>query len=302
MKKLRFLVSLTNNDNDYQLEQASAAEETARRLGVGAEIIFAENDAITQSQQLLKAIQSASDARPDAIVFEPVGGTALPQVAHAAVAAGIGWVVLNREADYLGEIRKKCSVPIFALSSNHVEIGRIQGRQFAALLPRGGSLLYIQGPSDNSAAKERLAGMKQTKPANIQVTMLKGKWTEESATRAVQSWLRLTTSQKAHFDLIAAQDDSMALGARKAFEQISDPLEREKWLHLPYTGCDGLQKTGQEWVRKGLLAATIYIPANTSMAFEMLVEAIQKGTRPPERSLTTPQSIPPLEELARRHS
>ena len=30
MKRLNFLVSLTNNDNDYQQEQAAAAEKAAR--------------------------------------------------------------------------------------------------------------------------------------------------------------------------------------------------------------------------------------------------------------------------------
>ena len=68
MKKLNFLVSLTTNDNDYQIEQAAAAEEAARRLGADIQIVYADNDAITQSQQLLKIIQSPG-ARPDAIVF-----------------------------------------------------------------------------------------------------------------------------------------------------------------------------------------------------------------------------------------
>ena len=34
MKKLKFLVSLTTNDNDYQIEQAADAEEAAKRLGM----------------------------------------------------------------------------------------------------------------------------------------------------------------------------------------------------------------------------------------------------------------------------
>jgi hypothetical protein len=34
MKKIRILLSLTTNDNDYQIEQAASAEETARKLGV----------------------------------------------------------------------------------------------------------------------------------------------------------------------------------------------------------------------------------------------------------------------------
>ena len=74
MKKLKFLVSLTTNDNDYQIEQAAAAEEAARRLGVDVQIIYAENDSITQSQQILNVIQSRSDSHPDGIIFEPVGG------------------------------------------------------------------------------------------------------------------------------------------------------------------------------------------------------------------------------------
>src|SRR5574340_1416755 len=104
MDKLRFLVSLTTNDNDYQIEQAQSAQEAARKLGVELQIIYADNDAITQSTQLLKAIQSSESERPTAIVFEPVGGTALPQVARAAAAAGIGWAVLNWEAKYVSEL------------------------------------------------------------------------------------------------------------------------------------------------------------------------------------------------------
>src|SRR5260370_12935852 len=105
MKKLSFVVSLTNNDNDYQQEQAAAAEKAARRLGVDLKIVHANNDAVTQSQQLLQFIQSSTTARPDAIVFEPAGGTAFPQVARAAVAADIGWVVLNPDADYIPQLR-----------------------------------------------------------------------------------------------------------------------------------------------------------------------------------------------------
>jgi ribose transport system substrate-binding protein len=297
MAKIRILVSLTTNDNDYQIEQAQSAEQTANKLGVSAEIIFANNDAINQSTQILRAIQASPEDRPNAIVFEPVGGTALPQVARAAATAEIGWAVLNRDAAYIEDLRKTSTATIFAISSDHVEIGRIQGQQFAALLPRGGTVLYIQGPSENSAAKERTLGMQETKPANIQIIALRGQWTEESSQRAVRSWLKLTTSQKTAVDVIAAQDDSMAIGARKGFEELSNEADRERWLKLPFTGCDGLPKTGQAWVRSGLLAATVFVPPNTGQAIEMFVQAIQQKTRPPERVLTVPTSIPPYTAL-----
>jgi ribose transport system substrate-binding protein len=299
MGKLRVLISLTTSDNDYQIEQAHSAEEAARKLNVDLQISYAANDAITQSTQLLRAIQAGENDRPDAIVFEPVGGTALPQVARAAVAAGIGWAVLNRDASYIPDLRKTSKVPVFTVTSDHVEIGRIQGQQFAALLPQGGSILYIQGPSENSAAKERTAGMLETKPANIHIIALRAQWTEESALRSVRSWLKLTTSQKATMDLVAAQDDSMAMGARHAFQEITKESERERWLNVPFTGCDGLPKTGQAWVKDGTLAATIFVPPNAGQAIEMLVAALQHQKPVPERALIEAVSIPPLANLKR---
>jgi ribose transport system substrate-binding protein len=297
MKRLNFLVSLTNNDNDYQQEQAAAAEKAARRLGVDVKIIHANNDPLAQSQQLLQYVQDASVVRPDAIMFEPAGGTAFPQVARAAAAAGIGWVVLNHEVDYVGELRRKYKVPVFAISSDHEEIGKIQGQQFAALLPNGGSILYIEGPANSTAAKQRTLGMSKTRPANIQVKSMKANWTEESSHKTVSSWLRLRTSQESRIDLVGAQDDSMAMGARKAFSEI-DPAERARWLKIPVTGCDGMPKTGQAWVKNGSLAATIFIRPNTDLAIEMLVEAFKSNTLLPELKITEPESVPSLGELA----
>jgi ABC-type sugar transport system substrate-binding protein len=301
VKKLNLLVSLPTNDNDYQVEQANSATDTARRLNVDVQIIQADNDAITQSQQLLKVIQS-SGSRPDAIIFEPAGGTGLPQVGAAAAAAGIGWVVLNREVDYIPELRRNCKAPVFSITSDHEEIGRIQGRQFTALLPQGGFVLCIQGPSGSSAAQQRTTGMYETKPANVQVRMLRGKWTEISSYQAVSSWLRLCTSREMRIDLVAGQDDSMALGARKAFHEQTSITERDRWLSLPYTGCDGLPQTGQAWVRSGLLAATVVNPPNTGMAIDMFVHAVSTGVQPPERTFTQPESFPPLEALAGKRS
>ena len=297
MKKLSFLVSLTNNDNDYQQEQASAAEKTARRLGVDVKIIHASNDALAQSQQLLHYVQDASVVRPDAIMFEPAGGTAFPQVARAAAAAGIGWVVLNYEVDYILELRRSYKVPIFSISSNHQEVGKIQGKQLAALLPNGGTILYIEGPANSAAAKERTIGMNRTKPANIQVKTMRANWTEDSAYRTVSSWLRLSTSQESRIDLVAAQDDSMAMGARKAFGEVA-MSDRARWMKIPFTGCDGMPKTGQAWVRNGTLAATVFIRQNTDLAIEMLVDAMSKGSSLPEHKVTDPESVPSLADLA----
>jgi len=297
MRKRKVLVSLITKDNDYQLEQSRSAESMAERLGLQVEVVFAGGDAVDQSTQVLKVVQSAPEMRPDAIVIEPAGGTAFPQVARAAVNSGIAWAVLNREATYLFELRQSAKVPVFGVSADQVEVGRIQCRQCAALLPRGGSILYIQGPSESSVAKERSMGLQETKPASIRLTTLKGQWTEESAQRAVASWLKLSTFRNTKIDLIAGQNDSMAIGARRAFQELLSELEREPWLNVPYIGVDGVTNTGQAWVRSGLLTATVVTPPSAGPAIELLAAALQSGKTPPERNLTQCFSLPPIETL-----
>ena len=298
MKKLRFLVSLMTKNNDYQLEQAAAAQQAAAQLDVDAQILFADNDPITQSTQVLKAIQSDPAERPDAIVCEPVGATALPQVARAAASAGVGWAILNRDAEYVPELRKISNAPLFSVSSEQIEVGRISGRQFVALLPRGGAVLYIQGPSESVVAKNRFNGMQKTILPNIEINILRGQWTEDSAYRSVSSWLRLNSSSRTPIDLIGAQNDAMAMGARKAFEEITNASEKERWLHLPFTGIDGVPKTGQTWVRTGALTATIITPPSAGQAVYMMVQAMKTGSKPAEQSYTVAESFPPLDKLS----
>lgn len=295
MKKLRFLLSLTNDDNDYQIEQTSAARHAARKLGVELQIVYAGNDGIVQSRQLLSSIHSTNAPRPNAIIFEPAGSTVHPQVARAAAAAGIGVVLLNANADYISELRRRFQVPAFAITSNHEEIGRIQGQQLGALLPAGGIVLYIQGPPDSSAAKQRYTGLLETKPENVQLRVLKAHWTEASARKTVGSFLLLSTSRQVHIEAVCAQDDSMAMGARKAFEECSEV--RKEWQKMAFLGCDGLPKTGQEWVRGNLLTATIFIPPNADQAIEMMVKSIASGVLPPERTYTIAKSFPAFEVL-----
>lgn len=299
MKDLRFFVSLHTAENDYQVAQAASAQQTARKLGIKLDLIYCDNDAVSQSTEVLKAVQSPPESRPDAIILEPISSIALPQAARAACTAGIGWAVLNRAPDYLAQLRPGAKAPMFAISADHIEVGRIQGRQISALLPRGGSILYIEGPSRSSSAQKRTKAMMETKPANVQLrATLKGEWTEQSAQRAVRAWLKLATAQSVAVQLIAAQDDSMAIGARKAFQEIGDEKERERWLDLPFLGCDGQPATGASWVREGLLAATVYIPPSAGQAIEILANAFKSGTQPAEHVLTKSHSVPPMESLA----
>jgi ABC-type sugar transport system substrate-binding protein len=297
MKKLSLLVSLPG-ENNYLREQEAVANSTAQRLGIDLSVINANSDPITQSQQVLQIVQSRA-ALPDGIIVEPVNHQGLPRVAEAAVAAGIGWVVSNARVDYMEELRKTAHAPVFAVSQDHVEIGRMQGRQISAVLPQGGSILYLRGPATNFLATQRSNGLESALGLGIQMKSLKIQWTAESAYNAVVSWLRLSSVHAADTDLIAAQNTDFILAARRAFEENTPAAERARWLSLPYCGV-GVPSQARPLLEKGALAAAIITSLTMDTAIEMLASSLQTGEQPPENTFVKAWYQPTLEALMKQ--
>ncbi|MGZ4788596.1 MAG: substrate-binding domain-containing protein [Terriglobales bacterium] len=291
----KILISLTTRDNDYQRAQAVSVEAVAKRMAASIEIVYADNDPVNQSQQILAAIQR-KNSDITAVITEPVG-TGMVQVAEAAAKAGIAWAVLNREVDYAARLQQMCKVPVFEVGVDQEAVGHIHAAQLAKLVPGGGTVLYIEGPAAGSAAKLRTQGTMAKKPANVELKILKGNWTEESGHKTVGSWLKLSTSKSHGFVAVVAQDDAMAIGARKAFSALTDANERSAWLSLPHIGCDGLPETGQQYVRRGQLTATVVYPLVAGIALEMYLNAKSSGTPIPERTFAAPTSYPELGAL-----
>lgn len=301
MNRLRFVVSLITQESDYQREQADAAQQAARRLDVDLQISYADNDAIKQSQQLFEVIQNPS-SHVNALILEPAGSTAFPQVANAAVAAGLGWVVMNRDDASIAELRSRYNLPIFAVSADQEETGRILGRQIGILLPDGGSVLCIQGPSSNPVSKQRMLGMSETKPENINLKLLRSTfWTESGGYQAIKSWLSLSVSHSEEIAAVIGQSDLISLGAHRAFQELTSGEAKDRWSRLPFLGVNGL-KVGQNAVRTRVLASTVEVPPSVVPAIELLVRSYRDGARPPERTFVAPKSFPGLAELSSKGS
>jgi ABC-type sugar transport system substrate-binding protein len=294
--KRRIVASFLSKDQEFQVLQAEDARAAAARRGLDIEVLYADMNAIEQIQQLFKFIYAPREERPAAIIVETVVGEGLERVARNAAQAGIGWVLLNRKVSYLEDLRERYpGLAIAGVSSDQLEVGRIQGRQFRVLLPSGGAVLYLQGPPDTSAAQERFRGMEETiEGAGIELKVLSGQWTEASGEKAVQGWLRLRSSETFHPQLVGNQNDAMAVGARRALLGHGP-----EWASIPFTGCDGLPEGGQRLVREGVLAATIITPSNAGPAVDLVAAVLESGERPPAQVTLSPRSFPPETEVAR---
>lgn len=299
MKKTKCVYAIPG-DNLYLREQTSAAEAAASRLGMELRVISGDMDPILQSQQLLSLVQGSEAERPAAILIEPVNATGLPRVAEAAVAAGIAWVVSNAQVDYIAKLRRTAKAPVFVVSQDHVEVGRLQGRQLAALLPQGGSVLYLRGPQMSSIASRRFEGLERGKPHNVEVKAVKVQGsTADSACAAVTSWLNLSTVRAEGTHLIVSQNADFIFGARKAFETRPEESERAKWLAIPCLGA-GVASQLKSLVDHGTLRGAVLTSLTADKAFDMLVQAIKKGSQPPEQTFVECSSYPSLAVLAKK--
>src|SRR5688572_2314222 len=130
--------------SDYQMLLKEDAESAARRTGVGLDVHFTGGDFGAQLKQIRDVIDSP--AKPNAILVLAVRDHGLARTARAAVRAGISFVFLDRTEDDLVEIRQEAAAgaSVAEIAPDEVETGRIQGRQFRALLPEGSRMLYAQ--------------------------------------------------------------------------------------------------------------------------------------------------------------
>ena len=274
---MRVIVSLPELENEFQVLQAADARAAAARHGLDLVLLDAEGSAILQVQQLLKAIHA--DPRPQAIAVEPLSVDTTESVVRKATAAGIGVALLNCTLGNLAALREESSVPVFAVGSDQVEIGRMQARQVRTLLPDGGHIVYIHGPQSGTCARERFDGFRDAiQGTSIEPTVLDGHWSEASAEKAVASWLRLKVWEKTPIAAVVAQDDAMARGARRAMEAIPDVVQR--FGRVPLLGIDGVPDVGRKLVDDGVLTATIVMPSNTGAALDLVARWLRTGAPP----------------------
>jgi ABC-type sugar transport system substrate-binding protein len=295
--KASVVVSLLSSAQEFQAMQAADARAAGQRTGLDVEVVFCENNAIQQIHQLYSFIHAPEDRRPKALVVETVASEGMERVARNALKAGIAWVGQQWRTEYLPSLRAQHpKVPVVSVAVDEDEIGAIQARQVRALLPQGGGLLVVQGPSDSTTAVCRHDGLVSgLRTSGVEIrTALRGDWTARSGEDAVTSWLRLKSTEGVRIDAVVAQNDAMASGARAAIR-----ASRSEWSTLPFTGCDGLPEGGRRMVASGELTATLIKPTTTGPAVELIARTLSGQAAPPEVVLHA-ESHPPLETLARR--
>lgn len=292
----KVVVSLLTDKQEYQRLQAEDARAAGVRNGLEVEILWADGNPVAQLQQVFQRVNAPAGSRPAAILVEPAAAAGLEGAGRAAAAAGVGWVLLNDLALMLEPLQREFPDKLVAcVGTDNAEVGRLQARLFRALLPGGGHMVYVEGPSFGAAAIHRRKMMQEgLAGSRIEIAkVLTGDWTAGSAERAATFWLKLAArAQKP--DLVGSQNDEMVLGVQKAFSTL-----HPEWTGIRYTGVDGLPEGGQRLVREKRLVATIVTPSPAGAAVELVARSL-RGEKVPLSTLIPPHVYPPLEELRAR--
>jgi ABC-type sugar transport system substrate-binding protein len=288
------LVSLLTDKQEYQVAQAADAQAAGARLGLDVKVVYSNLDPTIQIRTINDAVGAPESSRPAAVVVETTGSAGFERVARATVEAKVGWVLVSDNPLYLDSLRREYPDRLIASAAiNNQEIGRLMARMFLTLLPGGGKVLMVEGPSATAASLHRRRGADEgLKGSGVKIyKTLTADWSSAGAEKVAASWLKLMREDAARPDLLGSLNDEMAVGALQAFR-----TNRPAWGAIPAIGCDGLPQGGQRLVREKVLVATIVTPPTTGPGLELVAKFL-RHEEVPKVTFVPVRSFPPLEEL-----
>lgn len=239
----KFVVGVSQCSNDSW--RAKLNEELRREAqlydDVEVRIASAADDNATQ----IRHIEGFLRDKVDLLIVAPNEAGALTPVLNKAYDRGIPVVLVDR--------RTASDKYTAFIGADNEAIGRAAGEYVRSRLQRGARVLEIQGLHGSTPALERHRGFTRALAASgIAVTDGgHADWFERRAERLTDSLLQAGE----RYDLVFAQCDRMAFGARKA-------LLRHGQGHTLLVGIDALPSTdgGIAAVNQGRLTATFIYP------------------------------------------
>jgi len=219
---------------------------------------------------------------------------------HDAAKLGIAWVFLSRWNEAVHDLRRQySSVPIFAVLPDQLDIGRIQGQQLRLLVRPGDELVCIQGPIGTYSTRLRRTGLETelASKQDVNWSHFNGDWSQAGGESAMKTWLSTFPAYKIPQFVIAAQNDSMAVGAREAFATWAAASGQPLRPDLIALGCDGSPGFGQRLVTSGELRATVIVPPVSGRAVDEIVSAFRSGRRPEAEIQVAVRSHPDIGSL-----
>ncbi|MGV3602112.1 MAG: substrate-binding domain-containing protein [Dyadobacter fermentans] len=262
--------------------QCTGDDEWRRAMldGMQRELAFHNNtklvfrDAHANSAVQVKQIEELLRNGINLLIVSPNESDPLTPVIEKAYKQGVPVVVVDR----------RTSSPYYTayVGGDNYQVGKTVGEYAAALLGGHGKMIEITGLPRSSPASDRHRGLVDalaTRPGIRRVTTLNGQWEKDIAKRE----LRKVLPRFPDLDLIFAQNEVMAMGAREVCNEIFPDRK------IRVIGVDGLpgQFGDIQMVYDGHITATALYPTGGEEAARVAMNILQKQPYQKENLLQT---------------
>lgn len=229
-------LALSTLNNPFFVELRDGAEAAAEEAGIELEVVDAQNDSATQTNQLATAATSGTDG----VIINPVDSDA----AAAAVAPMVGGDIPVVAVDRAVNGAEVASL----VSSDNVAGGKQAADELAKAMGEEGKVIVLQGVAGTSASRDRGAGFEEgiaAYPDIEVVAMQTANFDRAEALNVATNLLQANPDVTGIF----AENDEMALGAIQA---LGDKAGSE----VKVVGFDGTED-GLAAIEEGTMTATI---------------------------------------------
>ena len=261
-----------------------------------AVIDFASAD--DDDDRQMEQVDGFVSQKVDLLIVAPNQSAVAPAI-DRAYDAGIPVIVFDR---------KTTSDKFTAyIGADNYGMGLQMGLYIAKQMHGRGRVLEVMGLQGSSPAIDRHRGftdaMKQYPDIEV-VASLQGDWTEESAVSAVRGY----RGDLSALDYVFAQNDRMAVGARKALAQRR---ELNGTMNTRFCGIDALPVAGGgiELVREGVLDASYIYPTRGDLVLQLAMDILEgrpyQRENPMKAAIVTRDNAETMlmqaEEMANQH-
>ncbi|KQO02877.1 D-ribose ABC transporter substrate-binding protein [Arthrobacter sp. Leaf234] len=266
-------LSVSTLNNPFFVELRDGAQEAADAAGVDLEVVDAQNDSATQTNQLATAATSGTDG----VIINPVDSDAAaasvaPLVSNSTPIVAVDRAVNGAEVQSL-------------VSSDNVAGGKQAADELAKAMGEQGTVIVLQGVAGTSASRDRGAGFAEGMEAYPGIEIVAQQTANFDRAEALNVATNLLQANPGVTGLFA-ENDEMALGAIQA-------LGARAGEDVKVVGFDGTAD-GLAAIEAGTLTATIaQQPAELGKrSVEVLVqlldeEAVEEAIPVPVTTVTT---------------
>ncbi len=261
-EKPRYVIGISQCSADIWREKQNAELRMDTYFQDGVELRFAA--AYDSDERQIQQIDSLVATGIDLLIVAPNQVQTISPAIDRTYDSGIPVIVFERKTNS----RKYTAF----MSADNYEMGRQMGEFIASQLGGRGVVMEVKGLKGSSPAIERHNGfadaMKRYPDIRL-AAVLDGDWTEESAYKKVKGY----EGDLSGVDFVFAQNDRMAMGARKA---LAERKEVSKDRLIRYCGIDGLpgEGGGIQLVRDSILTASYIYPTHGDQLLQLAVDIL----------------------------